>query len=830
MNKLSLQVMLVLLPLMSVSHLSFAVEFNTDMLDSNDKKNIDFSRFSKVGYIMPGKYQLQVAINGRNPLASDQTISVLDSSDKSGVSMPKACLPKSMIGSLGMTESAQRKITWWHNGECADFSQLKGVVIEPDLSSGTLNINMPQSWLEYSDATWLPPSRWENGIPGFMLDYNLNGNITRPEEGYQTKSLSYNGTLGMNAGAWRLRSDYQGSITHTEGNLGGTRKNSDITRTYLYRALPQIKSKLTLGENYTTSDIFSTWSYTGVSLESDDRMLPPKLRGYAPQITGIADTNARVVVKQQDRVLYDSTVPAGPFTIQDLDSSVRGRLDVEVIENNGKKKTFQVDTAYVPYLTRPGQLRYKLVSGRSRNFGHSLEGPEFAGGELSWGIDNNWSVYGGSIVSESYQALALGIGRDLQSWGTVSTDIIQSVARLGREGTEKGKSWRVSYSKRFDDANADLTFTGYRFSERNYMTMQQFLDKRYSDYNVKQDKELYTVAFNKYFTDLHTSVSVQYSHQTYWESGASNYYTLSVNRYFDALGFKNVSLGLTGSRTLYQGRDNNSMYLRLSIPWGSGIVSYSGSKNDNRYSHTVGYSDSLNNGLDSYSINAGINNGGGDNSKQLDGYYSHHSSVSDISASFAKVQNSYSSVSLSATGGATITSKGAALHSGGINGGTRLLVTTDGVANVPVDGGRVLTNRWGTGVVTDINSYYRNTVSVDLSKLPDDVEATHSVVETALTEGAIGYRKFEVLKGEKLFVVLKLSDSHYPPFGATVSDDKGRELGMVDDQGLAWLSGVNPGGRLRVSWDGEVKCETKVPNTLPSQQNLSLLCQTLANH
>lgn len=70
-------------------------------------------------------------------------------------------------------------------------------------------------------------------------------------------------------------------------------------------------------------------------------MLPPRLRGYAPQITGIAETNARVVVSQQGRVLYDSMVPAGPFSIQDLDSSVRGRLDVEVIEQNGRKKTFR---------------------------------------------------------------------------------------------------------------------------------------------------------------------------------------------------------------------------------------------------------------------------------------------------------------------------------------------------------------------------------------------------------------------------------------------------------------------------------------------------------
>ena len=33
------------------------------------------------------------------------------------------------------------------------------------------------------------------------------------------------------------------------------------------------------------------------------------------------------------------------------------------------------------------------------------------------------------------------------------------------------------------------------------------------------------------------------------------------------------------------------------------------------------------------------------------------------------------------------------------------------------------------------------------------MEATRSVVESALTEGAIGYRKFSVLKGKRLFAI-----------------------------------------------------------------------------
>ncbi len=54
------------------------------------------------------------------------------------------------------------------------------------------------------------------------------------------------------------------------------------------------------------------------SLESDDRMLPPKLVGYAPEIIGVANTNAIVIVRSQERIISETAVPPGPFRIQTL--------------------------------------------------------------------------------------------------------------------------------------------------------------------------------------------------------------------------------------------------------------------------------------------------------------------------------------------------------------------------------------------------------------------------------------------------------------------------------------------------------------------------------
>ncbi|EFB4484598.1 FimD/PapC N-terminal domain-containing protein [Escherichia coli] len=442
-----------------------AVEFNTDVLDAADKKNIDFTRFSEAGYVLPGQYLLDVIVNGQSISPASLQISFVEpqsSGDKAEKKLPQACLTSDMVRLMGLTAESLDKVVYWHDGQCADFHGLPGVDIRPDTGAGVLRINMPQAWLEYSDATWLPPSRWDDGIPGLMLDYNLNGTVSR---------------------------NYQGGDSH------------------------------------------------------------------------------------------------------------------------------------------------------------------------------------------------------------------------------------------------------------------------------------------------------------------------------------------------YLGRDNDSAYLRISVPLGTGTASYSGSMSNDRYVNMAGYTDTFNDGLDSYSLNAGLNSGGGLTSqRQINAYYSHRSPLANLSANIASLQKGYTSFGVSASGGATITGKGAALHAGGMSGGTRLLVDTDGVGGVPVDGGQVVTNRWGTGVVTDISSYYRNTTSVDLKRLPDDVEATRSVVESALTEGAIGYRKFSVLKGKRLFAILRLADGSQPPFGASVTSEKGRELGMVADEGLAWLSGVTPGETLSVNWDGKIQCQVNVPETAISDQQLLLPC------
>lgn len=297
------------------------IEFNTAVLDASDRQNVDLQRFSEGNFVAPGDYLLDVHINGQE-IAQQQVryISDVDHPHKTLV-----CLSPQQLELLALKEDAL-KYTRPLAENCLDISRLPGIALNN--SAGVLDITVPQAWMKYTDPNWTPPERWDNGITGLIFDYNLSGQATRyQQDGGSYQSLSGYGQTGFNLGAWRVRSQYQANYT---SDTQGTRFDWD--QFYAYRPLPMLAAKLTLGEIYLNSQIFDSVRFTGANLASDERMLPPNLQGYAPQVHGIAKSNAKVTVSQQQHVIYQTTVPAGPFNIEDLRSSVRGTLDVRVEE------------------------------------------------------------------------------------------------------------------------------------------------------------------------------------------------------------------------------------------------------------------------------------------------------------------------------------------------------------------------------------------------------------------------------------------------------------------------------------------------------------------
>lgn len=802
-----------------------ATEFNTDVLDIGDRSKVDLSRFSDADYVMPGTYLLDIKINQKT--LPQRSIQYYPSADKKNRS--RACLPPDLVEKMALKEEAAKKITLWHDNRCADISGIKGATLSDRIGGGELTITIPQAWMKYSDPDWTPPEQWDDGIPGLLLDYSLSGQASKQSHNNNTsENLSSYGTLGANLGAWRLRADYQANYNQQAGQRDS---GFDWNQIYAYRALPMQAARLTFGEIYLDSNVFDSYRFTGINLASDERMLPPNLQGYAPEVRGIAKSNAKITVSQEGRTLYETTVPAGPFVIQDLNSSVRGRLDVEVEEQDGSVSTFQVDTATIPYLTRPGYVRYNVALGKPSAYDHRMQGPLFSAGDFSWGLTSAWSLYGGALLGDDYNAWALGLGRDLNIFGALSVDMTQSIARLPDQPTTSGMSFKVNYAKRFDELNSQITFAGYRFSQRKFMSMSQYLQARYNDYDDRysgREKELYTITASKTFMAEDSAKAITayltYSHQTYWDKHAQDRYGLSASKLFNVGNVSNVTASLSAYRSTYQGRTDDSVMLSFTVPIGDRRrMGYALQTNNSDVTQTASYND-YTDPNNTWQLSGGVNQSG----KTLtNGYYTHNASFGSLNASASYQQDSYSSVGGTFRSGITVTRYGIAAHQNSSNGGSRMMLDTDGIAGVPINNGRAYSNRFGLAVISDITSYYNTDTRIDVNKLAEDVEATRSVVQGTMTEGAIGYRHFEVVKGSKLLATIKLADGSAPPFGATVLSERGREVAVVNDGGSVYLTGVQPQEKLDVAWEGQRQCRIVIPGTAKPLDALLLPCAKL---
>ncbi|ATL98234.1 PapC/FimD family outer membrane usher protein [Aeromonas sp. CA23] len=818
------------------------VDFNTDLLDVNDKENIDFGQFSHAGYIIPGHYSMQVVINGERALG-EREIHFKDAQDGSS----ESCLSESMLKELGLVESALDKVfTTDVDPQCRNLKALDGVMTKADIGTDTFNISIPQSYLEYSDDSWEPAARWDQGVNGVMLDYGLN-----IQHGIDTNSHANNtgmsayGVAGANLEAWRLRADWQAQYQqdkswhaykeepedeHDVPNPDLRRKEThhqqaaSITRIYAYRPLPAHEAKLTVGEIDLGNSVFDGFRFTGASLASDDNMLPPNLRGYAPEVVGIARTNAKVVISQGGRVLYETQVAAGPFRIQDLNSATSGELDVKVEELDGSVQTFQVKTASIPYLSRPGAIRYKFAGGKPSNIDHSLEGPLFLSGEASWGINNGWSLFGGGLLGDGYAAVTLGTGRDLLDFGAISFDMTESRADIPGRGIKRGGSYRVNYSKAFEKYDSQVAFAGYRFSERDFMNMSDYLTAKTMPWEYEGgSKEMYSVILSKQFRSENIGAYLDYTHQSYWYQPDSERFSLSLSHQFNVLDWRSLSLSLSAYRRTQWEQAENGMYLSLSVPFGAGQhVSYNAAAMNGVSSHSASYFNNADE-RNSYSLSASTSSQGGGS---VSGFYSHTGDKAYMSANVSHQSNQTTTGGLSLQGGVTATADGAALHRVGMVGGSRVMVDADGASGVPVhSGGPVTTtDRHGMAVVADITSYYRQRTSIDVDQLGDDVEPIGSPVSSrTLTEGAIGYQHFDILSGSKRLLRFQLDSGKVLPFAAEVNNQKQQRLGMLGDDGVAYLAGLHAGDLITASWGENNHCQTALPSPLPSDEEIVTL-------
>ena len=437
------------------------LQFNPAFLNGERANSADLAWVNAGSALPPGEYNLNVYINTQFAFTGNVTFRVAEST--AGEALP--CLTPAQFAALGI-DSRQAK-----GGElppaqrCIFLTQsFADTRFDFDQRTLTLNFTVPQSAMRALPRGYVSPESWESGIPAAWLNYVVNGanNDYRGETRTREQQLFVSLNSGANLGAWRLR-DF----------TTWTKESNELThvQTWLQRDIRALRAQVYAGETFTSSQVFDAVGLRGIALKTDDNMLPASLSGYAPEVRGIARSNATVTVRQNGNVIYQTSVPPGAFVLKDLyPTSSGGDLAVTIQESDGSQTQYTLPFASVPNLVRNGQVKYALGAGKYRPAGNQIS-PSFAQGELFLGWRYGLTFYGGAQFSDRYTGLAFGIGQNLGRFGAYSLDLTHALSQLADNQHYTGDSVRLRYSKLLNDIGTRVNFFSLRYSTAGFYTL-----------------------------------------------------------------------------------------------------------------------------------------------------------------------------------------------------------------------------------------------------------------------------------------------------------------------------------------------------------------------
>lgn len=820
-----------------------ALDFDIGFLQFSDKGestsfNLDY--FAKSGGMFPGEYDVTVYVNDKKVdqgsvtfVASEQDAGVLQAVvtaerlkawgiEPQVVSESTAAQPVSPAGhdATGRDEEQDKEAARTDRAGSKDVPTGMGLLTQwvPggketfNYQDGSLKITVPQAYI--TPPGWLrtPPSTWNYGVPALMVNYDYSGSSmnNKADGTYRADFLNLNGLISVMG--WRLRND----MNYTTSSTGHSKWN--VLNTYLQHDYGFWQGgQFTAGQTSTDGNIMESIPFEGVMLQSDDAMLNPDLGGFAPVVSGIANSNAVVSVYQGGSLIFQQSVPAGPFEFKDLTRNYNGDMDVEIREADGTVRHYTQASAQVPILVRQGRTYYNLAAGRYHleNLQDNGMGREFASASLAWGATQDTTLYTGAIASQDYTALSVGVGQYFPVVGAISADVVYANARFpGKYGSKQGQAYRLSYSRAFDDTSLNLM--AYRYATSDYYTFSDTvqMDKRLFDTgdegSRKHQRSRFQLSVSQGLGD-YGSLSLSGSRDDYWgQSGYGESWTTNYSKSFHGVSF---SLGGGLNRSPDHGTDK-SFSLTMSTTLGDWFgsrntsVNYSMTGYNSHVQNNVGLNGSfLEDNRMNYSVSEGWSNQ--EKSENTNVSLGYNATYGNLNAGYGRQRDSWQT-NYGLSGGVV-------LHPGGVTLSQPLsfesaiaLVEIPGASGVQVAYGNIETDWFGNAVVPNLIPYARNEVMVNVTSLPDSVEIRNNNAVLIPAKGALVKVPFDAEVGRRALLTL-MHNGKPLAFGTMVSvNTKGStRSGVVADKGKVYLSGLANSGTLVAQWGkyDDERCE-----------------------
>lgn len=798
--------------------------FNPQFLGIDAASVEDLSYLTAGSQLLPGDYYLYIYSDDQFLKNVKITFSTVD-----GAVRP--CFTREIVAAIPFSEEAKK---YFHslgaekNG-CIDIAKyIKNFDYEVDLSKLILRLSIPQIYLDSTQSTMAPESEWDDGITAFLVNYSYNGSYSKNDSHNNYSSNYLNLNNRANIGPWRLNAN----VYLNESKSGSASSHQvDTNGIYISRKINFSKSDLIIGQSTLGSSLFDANAYVGTTLATSDEMLPDSDKGYSPSIRGIAASRSRMTIRQNNTIIYQTYVNPGPYNIDSLNSvGTSGDYEVELTSAEGEVQKYSVPYSSLPNLMRPGKFNYAVTLGQLDI--NSADDVNFFQSTVSIGVPLKSTIFLGTQLSKKYTSLGIGAGRDFGSFGALSVDALRAMAKVD-EDKLSGESYRILYSKSFNESGTNVQLTGYRYSTSDFYSLSE----------ASRRKSMSDIGFNSYYYgrrkdsfQLNVSQSLSDYGQLYVWGNVDSYWGSDIKSKNIQLGwnknfpqFHNIMLSASYSKKTYTGTTDDVFYLSFSMPLSKTTslnpmyVSNSTNFSKSDYNNSTSlYGNMLDNRLD-YNIYQTLNKNSALNNTNMNVNYK-------ASSATFRAGSSYSDQSKQLDYGV---SGGVMLHSDGVlftreANDTAILVEAKGAegARVRRAGENITINRGGYALIPYAMPYHFNDVELDPSTFSNSYDVDNKIAKVVPTRGAIGRVIFDVKRGYSFLVSVRYKNRPIK-FGTLVKNDDYHNVSIADDDGTVYLTGVKNNASYTVTWDDRTTCRFTI--NYGDESTLTTVNKTQAN-
>ncbi|EHE7768658.1 TPA_asm: fimbrial biogenesis outer membrane usher protein [Salmonella enterica subsp. enterica serovar Javiana] len=757
--------------------------FDNAVLMGNASLN-DLRSFNAAG-LLPGTYIVDIYINdswrGRRELLFKKNkrgdlVSCYSGQFLKGLGVN----PDKMNAALAAQPSHCGTIAEWDNSGKAS-EQLNAAQLE-------LRIAIPQAYVDNIESNYVQPELWQPGIPAINFGYNADyySSQQRGNERSSTDSAWLGMDIRTSAGGWLL--EHFGSQSW-DSKAGSHYANN---RTTLKRPIVGWKSMFSAGKFYTDSQMFDSIAILGVGLESEDLMRPDSTLNWAPVIRGVAETNARVTITQDGQTIHQTSVPAGPFSIESvLPANTGDELLVTIQESDGRIRRFTVPYSTVPQLLKPGVSRYGVTVGAVDEDNYDKD-PFAAQAFWQYGLNNYLTLYTGASGFERYQSALIGSGLNTEL-GAFAIDVTQSRLNLD-DDRHQGQQYRLTWNRTLPWSETSIWLEA-KFSSHHFYDQRDALDSLDAETSVNpytslREKQSLSASINQPLSDTWGSFYLSGSVKKYWDQ-QDNYRQYAVG-YTNAWG--NLTWSISAQRFWNEderGSVTKDDQIMLSFSYflprdnaGFTQISSDSYSNNGKASNTrLGFttsSDEENNIV--WGLNTGYARGGdvewGANGMVRTPYTTLNGTWSQ-SNSWHQVSGGMSGMLVGHAGGVTFSPERA---------DTVALVHTPDAHGAHLDG--VPGTRFdknGYAIMPWLRPWRVNDVTIDPKGSAEGLTFTKTQSKVAPFEGNVVPVSFETTLRRQTIIYPRIKGQQKMPFGAVIRDRDNNHIGYVGQGGALYI-------------------------------------------